>query len=428
MKILVIHQYFVGPGQPGGSRFNEFARFWREAGHDVEVVAGSLDYATGTIPSDLAGRWRCRRVEDGTNVTRCYVPATYNRSYPGRMWAFFAFGLSSTHAAIASRRPDVVIATSPPLTASITGWCAAKWHRVPWVFEIRDIWPESAITTGVMTRSSLLARLLFRLERFACHTANAISVLTPAFAENVVERGLSSADKVTLIPNGADLDLFWPESRDNAVRAQYGWGRKTVALYAGAHGRANAISQLVDTAERLRRRDDILLVTVGDGPERGACEAAAAARGLKNIQFLGVQPKAAMPEFINAADVCLAVLQNNPTFRTVYPNKVFDYMSCERPAVIAIDGVARELVCQTAKAGVFARPEDPDDIAARVVELADDPDLRARLGASGRAWVIQHASRRAIAERYLELLHRLVPDRATAAAGDVVPDVVSNNR
>ena len=404
MKILIIHQYFLAPGEPGGSRFNEFARLWRERGHDVTVICGSLNYTTSSVPAHLRGRWTWHGVEEGTDVWRCYVPASYNRGYLGRMWAFFGFTLSSLTAVLRTKRPDVIIATSPPLTTGPTGWLASCWHRVPWVFEMRDLWPESAITTGVISRGSLLARLLFAIERFSSARADRINVLTPAFQADIIERGLADASKISFVPNGADLDAFTPGSRENEVRRRHSWGSRFVALYAGAHGRANALMQLVDAANVLRDRPDILIVTVGDGPERLRCEARAKELGLSNIEFIGARPKAEMPDYVRACDAGLAVLQNNPTFRTVYPNKVFDYMATERPTVLAIDGVARTLVCSDADAGVFAEPENGAAIAAEITRLAGDPNLCQRLGQNGRAWVTANASRHALADKYLALL------------------------
>src|SRR5207237_227280 len=156
---------------------------------------------------------------------------------------------------------------------------------------------------------------------------------------------------------------FVPGVRDNAVRREFGWGDRFVALYAGAHGRANAVDQLLSAAEELRGRADILIACVGDGTERKRLEAEAKNRGLVNIVFHGPHPKERMPEIINACDAGMAVLQNNPTFRTVYPNKVFDYMSCGRPVLLGIDGVARSLICDQAGAGLFAEPENGKAIA-----------------------------------------------------------------
>ena len=409
MKILVVHQHYLSPGAPGGSRFNEFARLWQEAGHEVTVVAGTLNYATGETPEAYRGRWVTKEQDGATTVLRAHVPGSYSKGTLGRMWAFFGFTLSASTAALLAGKHDVVIATSPPLITVIPGWMAAHLHLrpVPWVFEVRDLWPESAVTTGVLSASSPITKILSLLERFACASADAVNVLTPAFADNIVERGLAPRDKLCQVTNGADIDLFQPRPRDNEVRRSLGWGDRTVVMYAGAHGRANALGQLIDTAERLANRPDILLACVGDGPERKELEAETRRRGVTNLVFYGPQPKQRMADFVNACDVGAAVLQNNPTFRTVYPNKVFDYMACERPSLLAIDGIARHLVCDEAQAGLFAEPENPDAIAEAIRQLADHPEERARLGENGRRWVLANATRDSLARRYLDVLARL---------------------
>jgi len=410
MKIAVVHQYYLMPNTGGGSRFNELARLWTLAGHEVTVIAGNLDYTTGTVPERYRGKWIVEERDGPVRVLRCHVPKTYATSYAGRMVAFAGFALSAVTAALRLERPDVVVATSPPLIAVIPGWVLSRVQsqRVPWVFEIRDLWPESAVTTGVLRDGAALTRALYALERWAARNADRINVLTPAFREDLVQRGLAAAEKIAFVPNGADVERFKPGPRDNAVRRERGWGDRFVVMYAGAHGRANALGQIVAAAELLRSRPEIMLASVGDGPERATHEAEAKRRGLANLAFCGSQPKDRMPDFVNACDVGAAVLQNNPTFRTVYPNKVFDYMACERPTLVAIDGVARKLVCDEARAGVFAEPENPRAIADAIVALAADPHERAAMGRRGREWVLANATREALAARYLSVMQELV--------------------
>lgn len=408
MRILVVHQFYLQPGEPGGSRFNEFARLWSAEGHQVTVVAGTVNYATGKAPEKYRGRWNTREHDGDVIVWRCHVPASYGKSYVGRMWAFFAFTLSASTAVLRCAKPDIVIATSPPLVAAIPGWLAAVWHRARLIFEIRDLWPESAITTGVLREGSLLTRVLYAMERFACRRADCVNVLTPAFREDLVKRGLAHEGKIVFVPNGADLEHFRPSPPDLVIRQELGWGDRFVVMYAGAHGRANAIGQLVDAAALLRDRRDILIASVGDGPERKQHEERARALGLDNIRFAGPQPKERMPALVNACDAGAAVLQNNPTFRTVYPNKVFDYMACEKPTLLAIDGVARKLVCDDARAGIFAEPENADELASAIRKLADDPAGRAEMGRRGRAWVEANAGRDALAEKYLAVMKEIL--------------------
>lgn len=420
MKIVVFYQHYLAKGAPGGSRYNEFARLWAEAGHDVTVITGTLNHTTGQVPEAYRGKWWVKEKDGKVDVWRCYVPPTYHSSYLGRMWSFFGFTLSTATAAVFCDAPDVIIATSPPLTIVVPGWIAKHarpWRKAPGlVFEIRDLWPESAVTTGVLSETSPLTNLLYRLERWGVSVADRVNVLTPAFRDDLIRRGLASEDKIVFVPNSADVGLFVPGPRDNAVRREHGWGDKFVVLYAGAHGRANALDQLVETAELLREQRNILLVTVGDGTEKKRLVETAAQRKLDNIAFLGSQPKEKMVDFVNAADVGAAVLQNNPTFRTVWPNKVFDYMACSRPTLLAIDGVARKLVCEEAKAGVFAEPENPAAIASAIRALAADPAGCARMGESGRAWVLANARREALAEKYLTILEQLAARHAPVEA------------
>jgi len=326
------------------------------------------------------------------------------------MWAFFGFTLSAATVALRVEKPDVVIATSPPLVAVIPGWIAVRLRRsrVPFIFEIRDLWPESAITTNVLRRDSLLTKVLFGLERWACRIADRVNVLTPAFRDDLVKRGLVATDRIVFIPNGADSDLFRPGLRNNWVRQEYGWGDRFVVMYTGQHGRANAVGQLIEAAALLIDRPDVLIACVGGGPEQSSLSAEARRRNLKNIVFYGAQPKGRMPDFVNACDAGAAVLQNNPTFHTVYPNKVFDYMACERPTLLAIDGVARELVCHEARAGVFAEPENAEALSTAIKQLADDPQGCQEMGRRGREWVLAHATRQTLAAKYLKIMEELV--------------------
>jgi len=408
-----VHQYYLAPGEPGISRFNEMARVWVAAGHDVTVIAGSVSLSTGQTHPETRGRLLTRISDGPVTVWRCLVPSIYSKSYFGRRLAYAVFTLSASLAALRTSAADVVIATSPPLVVVIPGWLKAKLsgRRTPWVFEVRDLWPESAVTTGVVSARSPLTRFLYWLERRACSSAALVVALTPAIAEDIVRRRLAPPERVRCIPNGADLRLFAPGERDNGFRREFGWGDRIVAMYSGAHGRANDLGQLLDAAEELRDRQDIVIALVGDGQQRRVLEAEARRRQLANVIFCGPQPKERMAECVNAADIGLAVLQRNPTFRTVYPNKIFDYMACARPIVLAIEGVARQLVCETSRSGVFAEPGNGRAIAAAIRRLADDQVLREELGRNGRRWVEQNESRDALAARYLELLEGLVRDR-----------------
>jgi glycosyltransferase involved in cell wall biosynthesis len=412
MHILVFHQFYIFAGAPGGSRFNEFARIWTDMGHQVTVVAGTVNYATGEIPAKYDSRIVTRERDGAVDVVRAWVPKSFSAGYAGRAVGFGGFAASATAAIVGMKRPDVVIATSPPLPIALPGLIAATRFNAPLVFEVRDLWPESAVTTGVIPAESALTTALYALERQAYAHADRINVLTPAFREDILARGLAPDRKIWFIPNGADADAFVPGPADPDLRRELGWGDRFVAMYAGAHGKANALHQLVEAAGLLRDHPEVLIACVGDGPERRSLERLAESRGLDNIRFHGAFPKEQMPALVRACDVGLAVLQDNPTFRTVYPNKVFDYMSCERATILAIDGVARKMVCEDARAGVFVPPERADSLAQALLDMNADPQRRRDLGRNGALWVRENVRRDALAKKYLDLLEQLVRDKS----------------
>ena len=411
MRIGVIHQFYLRPGQGGSSRFNEMARLWAEAGHEVWVVAGQVDYTSGARPARWRGRWCVEERDGGVRVLRAWTPDTYHRTFAGRALALGGFGLSATWAALRRLPPcDVLLASSPPLTAALPGLVARWARRAPLIFEVRDLWPASAVDTGVLGARSPITLALYGLEALAHRGADVSVALTPAIRADIAQRGLARPERLVEVPNGADARMidapFDPHAR-RARRAKLGWSGRFVVLYAGAHGLANDLGQLVEAAEPLRAREDIRLVAVGDGPHKAALVARTRRLGRTNLEWLDPVGRAEIPGLMDAADAGAAILQKNPTFRTVYPNKVFDTMARARPVVCGVDGAARELVVG-AGAGVFARPEDPTHLAEQIAWLADHPARARQMGRRGRALVCERFDRRVLAGRYLEIFEGLV--------------------
>ena len=408
MRILIVHQYYLGKNDAGGSRWNQFARYWAEQGHQVTVLAGMVHYAKGTKDPQYKGKYILRqREQPGVEVIRCHVSESYNRSFLGRFWAYLSFAASSVYAGIqCAPRPDVIIATSPPLTVALTLLALKVYYGVPCVFEVRDLWPESAIDTGVLTSKPIIW-LSYRLEALAYRAATWINVLTPAFREALIRLKGVSAGRISMIPNGADLDILRPGPRDNEVRRRLELEGKFVVSYFGAHGRANRVGQLLDVAERVKAsHPDIRFLLVGDGMEKPMLVEDARRRGLDNVIFVDSVPKEQVNAYINASDVCTAVLMKNDTFRTVYPNKVFDYMACKRPVIVAIDGVARKLV-EDAGAGLYAEPENPQAMIDAILAIKNNPSAIAGMMEGGYRHVREHFDRKQLAQRYLDVLHRL---------------------
>ncbi len=391
MHILLIHQAFATEGEAGGTRHYELARHLAQRGHRATIIASSVSYLTGqTLPS-AQGKWVVREQLNGIEVLRTWTYAALHRSFFTRVLSFLSFMFSSFAAALLVKDVDIVWGTNPPIFQAVTAYLVARLKRVPFVFEVRDLWPDFAIEAGVL-RNPLLIWASRRLERFLYHHADGLIVNSPGFIPHLRRCGVPE-DKIDLVPNGVEVRMFNPADRGEAVRQELGLEDRFVALYAGAHGLANDLGTVLLAAKRLEAYPDVVFVLVGDGKERPNLIRQAEELGLSSVRFVPAQPKARMPAFLAAADVCIAILKAIPMFTTTYPNKVFDYMAAGRPTVLAIDGAIRQVI-DAAEGGVFVPPGDPDALAEAVGDLADNPERCQQMGQSARAYVEGHFERR----------------------------------
>jgi len=408
MHIMVVHQYYLGDQQIGGSRFNQFVKYWTDMGHKVTVIAGMLNSKTGKKYPEYQGKlFKKEEKSDLLTVIRAHVSQSYNKSFLGRLLGYFSFTFFSTLASISVKKPDVILVTSPPLSVGMTGVISSKIKGAPLVFEVRDLWPESAIDTGVLTNKYLI-KFSYWLEKFSYKHAKKINVLTPAFEKKLVENKEIASEDIWMVPNGADLDIFQPKDKNNWVRDKYNLQDKFVITYIGAHGLANNLITLINTAKKLKSYKDIVFMLIGGGMQKEMLKNKAEEYNLSNVIFVEPQPKKDIVDYCNAADMGTAVLQKNDTFKTVYPNKVFDYMSCARPVLLAIDGAARELVVDKAEAGIFVEPENPDDFARKILNIYQEKDTIEKMGQQGYEYVKDHFSRESLAEKYASKLIKLV--------------------
>ena len=402
MHILLIHQAFVAPHEAGGTRHYELAQHLAQAGHQVTVLASTVSYQTGKYSNPMP------LPEEGATpgairVQRCYTYSALHRSYLHRLFAYWSFTASSFLAGLRTRRVDLVWGTSPPIFQAITALMLARLKRVPFLFEVRDLWPDFAVDLGVLRQPALIA-LSRQLERALYRSANRILINSPGFQPHLTHSGVPEG-KVALVPNGVEAELFHPEERGAALRRAWGLEDRFIVLYAGAHGLANDLETLLGAAAILRAEPAIAFVLVGDGKEKANLQHRAAELGLDNVLFLPAQPKEQMPRVLAAADICVAILQPIARFATTYPNKVFDYMAAGRPTVLAIDGVIRREIEQ-ADGGVFVPPGDARALAAAVRRLYRDPALRQRQGANARSYVVAHFAR----EQQARALERVLSD------------------
>jgi glycosyltransferase involved in cell wall biosynthesis len=379
-------------------------------GHTVTVLGGMMHYNGKEKRAEYKGRYFVKKHQGAVTVWRCHVSEAYNKHFVGRLWGYFSFMFSSVYAGLfkVKGKFDVVIVTSPPLFVGASGYLLSRLKRMPFVFEVRDLWPESAIDTGVLT-NKLIIRLAYWVEGFIYKRAALINVLTPAFYTALKEKKGIPEQKLIQISNASDFSLSGKLLTDfdrEAFRKEHGLDGKFVITYVGAHGVANYLEQLIDAGEVLSDTN-VLFLLIGQGMEKDKLVKMAQQRKVTNVRFLDSVPKAEVFRYILASEMGASVLKRVDTFKTVYSNKTFDYMSCKRPILMAIDGVSRELV-EAAGAGVYVEPENITEYNRIIREYLNDPDRIVREGESGYRYAKLNFDREVLAKKYLNHISELL--------------------
>jgi colanic acid biosynthesis glycosyl transferase WcaI len=420
VKILYVSQYFPPEmGAPAG-RVAELSRLWVENGHEVTVLTGFPNHPTGIVPPEYRRKFRrlvTRDTENGVKVVRTWLLPFPNRKAYERMLNYSSFCVSSAATGVFLDQPDLVIATSPQLLVGLSGWWLARLKRVPFVFEVRDLWPESLEAVGVGNGNSLLHRSLARIAGFLYRNCDRVVVVTPAFKKYLVEHWRVPEEKISVVENGVDANLLRSLPPNLALRRELGAEGKFVISYIGTMGNAHGLETLLEAAAQLRdTAQNVLFLLVGEGAEKERTLSLARSRGLTNVRFVDQQPREKIPAYISASDACLVLLKRTALFKTVLPTKMLEFMACARPVILGVDGHARR-VLEQANAGIFIQPENPAQLAEAVMRLAAEPELRDSLGRNGRQHVLQHFSRRHTASAYLDVLQDLLgEDQRQAAA------------
>jgi glycosyltransferase involved in cell wall biosynthesis len=320
--------------------------------------------------------------------------------------SYGAYTVAASAAALGLGRPDVVYASSTPLTSGVPGAFASALRRTPFVFELQDLWPAVPAALGFLTRRSELA-LAEWLEQALYGRSDRLVVCSEAVVSALVRRGIP-AEKLILIPNFSDTELFTLEARDEDFRARHGLEGKFVAVYAGAMGVSNGVGQLADAAAALKQagNEGVRIVAVGAGSERGALESRIRAEGLDNLLLLAPLPREEMPGLIGACDVTLTVFAPNPALELNSPNKFFDSLAAGKPVVVNVDGWLRRLV-EKNDAGVYVPAGDGVALAAALTALAAKPERVRDLGANARALAEREFARDLLADRLAATLEDL---------------------
>ncbi|UCG17520.1 MAG: glycosyltransferase family 4 protein [Phycisphaerales bacterium] len=401
MRLVYIHQHFVTGDGFGPNRSYDVSRYLVRMGHEVIMICG-IYWQSGL---EKMPWWRLFRVQwiDGIKVVVCNVPYHNKMRVPARMWAFLKFMILATVASLWQRKVDLVFATSTPTTVGVPGRVSATLKRVPYVFEVRDLWPEDLLAADRI-KPGFEYKVWEWLESFSYKTARKILLVSRGFHDRLLERGFPPQMLETIVL-GADGALFADLKPNHDYIREHGLDGKTIAVYAGSISDANGLYQVIDAAEYLRDRPDIAIVLIGDGRSRAGLEAKATEKGLTNVYFLDPLPKKDLVHVMAACHIGLMILKPIRRPRWVTPNKIFDYMFTGIPSVVNYAGTTAELVEQE-DVGLAAEPHSAEDLAAKIIYWADHPEQRASVGRHARRTAMSKYDRTIIAQRLSDVFQQ----------------------
>lgn len=407
MRITVVCQYFPPESNAPAVRTYEHAREWVRGGHKVTVITGFPNHPDGVIRPGYEGEWLRQEEVDGIEVVRTWVYPVANKGFFKRVVSFLSFFVSSVlFGRIYGTRPDVVVGTSPQFFTAVSAYLLSRMHGVPFIFELRDIWPESAAELGVLRSRTLLAPLI-GLQRYLYRKAERIVIVSEGFRAHLHAAGIPDK-KIDYIPNGVDpAFLEQPAEDPDALRERLGLTDRFLVSYIGTHGMAHALDTLLDAAAALVDEPEIQFLFVGDGAERESLEQRAEAMALPNVHFLGQQPRESAVGFYRASDVCIVPLRDLPMFRKVLPSKIFEILGCGVPLICSVPGQAGALV-ERSGGGLVVPPEDADALVDAIRTLHAKPERRKAMGRGGRAFVLREHLRPNLAQRMAAVLEKAV--------------------
>jgi glycosyltransferase involved in cell wall biosynthesis len=397
MHILYIHQHFATPAGTTGTRSYEFARRWVKAGHKVTLIAGHHDIGGLKLTKKLIQKQSI----EGINVVVVGTTYSNKQSYLRRIISFLCFMFLSIYAGLRTKAVDVTYATSTPLTVGIPAMVLKWLKRVPFIFEVRDQWPEVPIGLGVI-KNKIVIKLLLILEKSIYKSAASIVALSPGMAEGI-RKIIGEQKPIVLVPNSCDTELFHPDINDSRVRREKGWGNKLVLLYFGVLSKANGLGFIVDAAERLKTNPDIHFVLVGDGSEKTVIVKRVEHLGLDNIEILDSIPKGRLPEFVAACDIAMVIFANYPILEYNSANKFFDSLSAGKPVLLNYSGWQRNTLEEN-NAGFGCKQYDVDEFVEKVLYLNSHKKELLEMGQNARRIAEEKFDRDKLAQEILEVI------------------------
>jgi colanic acid biosynthesis glycosyl transferase WcaI len=418
--VLFVTPYYPPEKTPPAIRISESAKGLFKRGYQVTVLTTFPNFPSGVVAPEYRGKIITQEVDEGIHVVRVWSYVTPNKGFLRRVLAQLSFGsIAPLLGWKYIGRPDIIIVESPPLFNAIGGRLLAWGKHCPFIFTVADLWPDTAIELGVL-RNPLFIRLARLLERSTYQKARFIWAVTAGIRERLVASGVP-AERVFLLTNGVDTTQFKPMPQAQA-RAQLGWDNRFTILYAGTHGLAQGLSTVLDVAAQLKWQPNIRFVFAGDGAAKADLVAQAREQELLNVSFIDPVPHEQMPVLLAAADACLVPLRRLSLFEGALPSKMYEVMACERPVLLGVDGEARRLAEQQARAAIYVEPENVDSLASAILRVYEHPELAQALGHNGRAFVREHFDRQRLVTVLEERINAVLSERGVVRAAAVPVD------
>lgn len=409
MKILYISHYYPPEVNAPAVRVSELAKHWAKQGHDATVLTGFPNHPSGIIPDKYKGLIRSKEKHGNVKVVRTYVYAAPNKGFVKRILNYLSFMFSSILLGTrAVGRPDILIATSPQFFVAVAGYVISRIKKCKFIFEVRDLWPEEIVAVGAI-KNKFTIRILEKIEMFLYRKADLVVAVAQGTTDTLVKRGIPKS-KLVLIPNGVDIEHF--QNRNGYVKKSLGYESKFVVSYIGTHGMAHRLETVLEAALLLKENNRIQFLFVGDGAEKQSLVKRAKELNLENVFFHDQIDRNRIPEFYNASDLFLVPLRKADLFTRNIPSKVYEIMAAKKPMIIATEGESRKLVEQSG-AGIGVTPENCRELAGQISYLFQNPELCLEMGESGYAFALANASRSSLADRYLDVLKKLVIEATT---------------
>jgi len=407
MKILYLSQYFPPEMGAPSARVYELARRWVKQGMEVTVLTGFPNHPTGIIPKAYRGRWFMREDKEGIRVMRTFLYATANKGFLKRILSYLSFMISGIIQGVwRTGKQDVIIASSPQFFVAVAGWVISRFKGIPFIFEVRDLWPESIVQLGQL-KNKWIIRILEAMEMYLYQHAVRVITVTDTTVEILRSRGIPG-EKISVIKNGVDLNLFTSHENSEATKKRLGYFDKFIVSYIGTLGLSHANNVTLQTAALLQEsHPDILFLLVGEGAEKESLIETAEKENLTNVVFVDQISKQELPAYYNMSDIVLVTLRDLPLFRHVIPSKIFEIMAMARPMIIAVDGEARAII-EIAQAGIFCEPEHPQALKEAVLSFYNNAHLACTYGKNGRRFVEAFFDRDKLADDYLEILKQVL--------------------